>query len=169
MLGAPSVVKSEYNAENNMTTIYMMIALICCETGEKIEVPWIGQGADKGDKGCYKAITGGYKTFLMKMFMIPTGDDPENWSPELEEESKKSSQQEKPNQTKTIRRYNIRRIKWQQCTTMKREVYFCKCKKNRNDSNDRQPNFTGNIQIDGVKYSLSAWTKEYEKDGELKS
>ena len=50
----------------------------------------------------------------------------------------------------------------------KRGVLFVNAKKNRNDSNDRQPNFTGNIQIDGVKYSLSAWTKEYEKDGELK-
>ena len=47
----------------------------------------------------------------------------------------------------------------------KRGVLFVNAKKNRNDSNDRQPNFTGNIQIDGVKYSLSAWTKEYEKDG----
>ena len=103
MLGVPSAIKYEYNAENGMTTVNMMIALICCETGEKIEVPWIGQGADKGDKGCYKAFTGGYKTFLMKMFMIPTGDDPENWSPELEEESKKvKSTRKKPIKAKPL-------------------------------------------------------------------
>lgn len=36
-----------------------------------------GMGQDKGDKGLYKAITGGFKYWLYKSFMIPTGDDPE--------------------------------------------------------------------------------------------
>jgi len=30
------------------------------------------------DKGAYKASTGGFKYTLMRLFMIPTGDDPEN-------------------------------------------------------------------------------------------
>ena len=45
-------------------------------------------------------------------------------------------------------------------------VLFINDKRNPNDPEDKKPNFTGNIQIDGVKYSLSAWTREYEKDGE---
>ena len=48
----------------------------------------------------------------------------------------------------------------------KRGVLFVNPKKNRNDPNDGKPNFTGNIQINGVKYSLSAWTRPYQKDGE---
>ena len=45
-------------------------------------------------------------------------------------------------------------------------VLFVNPKKNRNDPNDKQANFKGNIQINGVKYSLSAWTRPYQKDGE---
>ena len=36
-----------------------------------------GTGTDTGDKGLYKAITGGVKYFLLKTLLIPTGDDPE--------------------------------------------------------------------------------------------
>src|SRR3990167_10973423 len=45
---------------------------------EKMTVSSYGQGDDQGDKGGYKAITGAMKYFLMKTFLIPTGDDPEN-------------------------------------------------------------------------------------------
>ncbi len=41
-----------------------------------------GDSEDTGDKGLYKAVTGAYKYFLLKNFMIPTGDDPEGDSPE---------------------------------------------------------------------------------------
>ena len=49
----------------------------------------------------------------------------------------------------------------------KRGVLFVNPKKNRNDPEDGKPNFKGNIQINGVKYSLSAWTRPYidKKDG----
>ena len=36
-----------------------------------------GSGQDAGDKGIFKAISGAQKYALMKAFMIPTGDDPE--------------------------------------------------------------------------------------------
>lgn len=75
IIAIPSVTKVEYN--DTITNIDMTITLVCCETGEKVEVPWAGQGQDKGDKGLYKAKTGGFKYFLMKTFMLPTGDDPE--------------------------------------------------------------------------------------------
>ena len=45
-------------------------------------------------------------------------------------------------------------------------VLFVNQKKDPNDPNDKQPHLTGNIQIKGVKYSLSGWTREYQKDGE---
>jgi hypothetical protein len=47
------------------------------ESGETLVCPWLGAGTDKEDKGAYKAMTGGEKYFLLKTFLIPTGDDPE--------------------------------------------------------------------------------------------
>jgi len=38
----------------------------------------MGYGDDPGDKGLYKALTGMEKYFLMKTFMVSTGDDPES-------------------------------------------------------------------------------------------
>lgn len=37
----------------------------------------IGEGQDPGDKATYKAMTGATKYALLKLFLIPTGDDPE--------------------------------------------------------------------------------------------
>jgi len=36
-----------------------------------------GHGADTGDKGIYKAMTGAEKYMIMKTFLVSTGDDPE--------------------------------------------------------------------------------------------
>jgi hypothetical protein len=48
------------------------------ESGACFSVQSRGQGADKGDKGGYKAITGAVKYMLYKTFMISTDDDPEH-------------------------------------------------------------------------------------------
>lgn len=47
------------------------------ETGEKLRLKFQGQGADNGDKGMYKAATGAVKYFLLKQFLVSSGDDPE--------------------------------------------------------------------------------------------
>jgi len=51
------------------------------ESGEELTVNGYGQGQDRGDKGGYKAITGAIKYFLLKNFLIATGDDPERDDP----------------------------------------------------------------------------------------
>jgi len=48
------------------------------ESEEVIKGHWFGSGSDTGDKGLYKAITGGIKYVLNTNFLIPSGDDPEN-------------------------------------------------------------------------------------------
>lgn len=48
------------------------------ESGEVMSVLCFGQGSDSGDKAGYKAITGATKQCLVQLFLIPTGDDPEN-------------------------------------------------------------------------------------------
>lgn len=47
------------------------------DTGDILSGTFAGIGADKGDKGLYKAITGAIKYILTSTFLIPTGDDPE--------------------------------------------------------------------------------------------
>lgn len=63
--------------DDTLTTAVMRFTFVDAESGEKHEVQWAGTGDDKGDKGLYKAFTGAEKYFLMKMFLISTGDDPE--------------------------------------------------------------------------------------------
>lgn len=64
-----------------LTTILMEFTFHDGETGQEIKRPWMGAGSDKEDKGLYKAMTGAEKYFLMKTFLIPTGDDPEKDGP----------------------------------------------------------------------------------------
>lgn len=60
-----------------LTTVGMTFTFCDGDSGETHVAQWAGTGDDKGDKGLYKAYTGSEKYFLMKAFMIATGDDPE--------------------------------------------------------------------------------------------
>ena len=61
-----------------LTTVDVNYTFFDVESGEMVCNNVSGQGADSGDKGIYKAITGAIKYLFMKTFNIPTGDDPEN-------------------------------------------------------------------------------------------
>lgn len=61
-----------------ITTIKVQYTILDSETSEYVSSHVYGQGQDKGDKGVYKAATGAEKYFLLKTFMLPTDDDPEN-------------------------------------------------------------------------------------------
>jgi len=50
------------------------------ESGETLTMESIGEIDQDGGKGLYKALTGSMKYFLMKNFLIATGDDPEQGS-----------------------------------------------------------------------------------------
>lgn len=56
------------------------------DTGETLSFNIFGEGQDSGDKATYKAMTGANKYALLKLFQIPTGDDPER-----EEKSKRQN------------------------------------------------------------------------------
>lgn len=61
-----------------VTTVDLGYTVRDTDTGAAVTIPWVGVGADiGGDKGIYKAYTGGFKYALLAMFMIPTTDDPE--------------------------------------------------------------------------------------------
>lgn len=61
----------------DFTRVELEFTLACADTGESVSCRMWGEGQDPGDKGLYKAYTGAVKYFLMKTFLIPTGDDPE--------------------------------------------------------------------------------------------
>ena len=52
------------------------------ETGFYESTTITGEAIDKGDKAGYKAYTGALKYYLADTFMVATGDDPDNDSPE---------------------------------------------------------------------------------------
>ena len=66
-----------YETAGDLGTVRLRLRIVDCETGEQIESQWYGEGQDKGDKAIYKAVTGGMKTWLKHLFLLPADDDPE--------------------------------------------------------------------------------------------
>ena len=79
-------------SEEILSTVKMRFCLIDSEDGSSIESIFLGEGTDKGDKGFYKAYTGCVKYFLMKTFLVATGDDPENDDREYSQKQSSGSQ-----------------------------------------------------------------------------
>ena len=80
----PNVLESSMREHKNRSgnveyiiKVRMEFKFIDGETGEEISLHTEGEGQDAGDKAVYKAMTGAQKYALLKVFMIPTGDDPE--------------------------------------------------------------------------------------------
>lgn len=71
---------SEKQANGRMPKIEF--ALMDAETGFYETTVITGEGIDKGDKAGYKAYTGALKYYLADTFMVATGDDPEQDSPQ---------------------------------------------------------------------------------------
>ncbi|MGF9893337.1 ERF family protein [Priestia megaterium] len=63
--------------EGEFTKVKMEFSLIDVDSGESLKSIYYSEGTDKTDKGIPKAVTSCVKYFLMKTFLIPTGDDPE--------------------------------------------------------------------------------------------
>ncbi|HHY13783.1 MAG TPA: hypothetical protein GX526_03985 [Thermoanaerobacterales bacterium] len=70
-------IQSRKGDTNYIAKVKIKHTFIDIESGKSMEFVMVGEGQDAGDKAIYKAITGCQKYALMKLFMIPTGDDPE--------------------------------------------------------------------------------------------
>jgi hypothetical protein len=84
ILMVPSVKKQETREHQTrkgnieyIARVEMDFTFMDGDTGESLTFSMNGEGQDPGDKAVYKAISGAQKYALMKLFMIPTGDDPE--------------------------------------------------------------------------------------------
>lgn len=83
------------------TTAEFMFTLADGETGETRPCRWIAEAFDNGDKGFNKVETAALKYFLLKTFLISTGDkadDADNESPDVHQQ--KSSPPKKSNGTR---------------------------------------------------------------------
>lgn len=64
--------------EENITHVSMSFRVFCTDDPQQEFISsFVGYGQDSQDKGPYKAMTGAYKYFLMKTFMVSSDDDPE--------------------------------------------------------------------------------------------
>jgi hypothetical protein len=69
----PMIRHVEQRKEGNMTITRCHLSFVLsCEQGA-IEVPWVADSQDIGDKGISKAVTTGLKYFLINLLQIPTG------------------------------------------------------------------------------------------------
>lgn len=67
----------EYEVNGDMGVATVQFTIACTDTGESISTTIVAEGQDKGDKKFPKAYASATKYYLMKTFLIPTGDDPE--------------------------------------------------------------------------------------------
>ena len=91
----------EQQRDKEFTKVKMEFVLADADTGECIKSIYWGEAQDKGDKGLYKAYTGATKYFLMKTFLIATGDDPERDEEENGGKSTQKHTQKKTQQKQT--------------------------------------------------------------------
>ncbi len=64
-------------ARDGNRTIAKFAFTFSCETGEVWMAKWMGEATDTQDKGFAKAATSALKYFLLKTFIISTGDEPD--------------------------------------------------------------------------------------------
>lgn len=95
----PSVEKTEWrkvpgkSGEQTVCTLTVKYRLLDGDSDSSLEFTILGEGQDQGDKATYKALTGATKYALLKLFLIPTGDDPENDAPRPSPKSAPPQQQ----------------------------------------------------------------------------
>ena len=64
--------------KGSMTDLTLVVRLFNADDPtDEVIYSVAGSGADTGDKGVYKAMTGALKYALILAFLLPTGDDPE--------------------------------------------------------------------------------------------
>ncbi|HEX8221022.1 MAG TPA: ERF family protein [Chloroflexia bacterium] len=77
--------KTQRGASNILTRVSMTYRIVDSATGEMLDLPWLGEAMDFGDKGFAKALTISMRTFLNQLFQIPSYDedtDPDRAAPQ---------------------------------------------------------------------------------------
>ncbi len=74
------------------TVIHGQITLADSETGETWTSEWYGEGADRSDKSINKAMTAMMKYYLLRLFMVGSGEDADEESPEVKPQATQKPQ-----------------------------------------------------------------------------
>lgn len=91
--------KTKQGAIQVRTTVQIRFTLVEGETGEVQDSVWFGEAIDRGDKGIAKAATNATKYWLVKTFLIPSGEldaDTDHDSPNAEPERQAKKQSSSP-------------------------------------------------------------------------
>ena len=102
--GQPIELVSNKGQKRLLYNINLQCSLVDEETGYSETYDWLGSGADESDKALYKAYSSGIKYFLLKTFLIPTGDDvegDESGEPDTTKNSPTPRQNTKPAKVET--------------------------------------------------------------------
>jgi hypothetical protein len=83
------------------TVIHGQITLADGDTGETWTSDWYGEGADRGDKSINKAMTAMMKYYLLRLFMVGSGEDADEESPEVTKQPAQKPQQQRTNASNT--------------------------------------------------------------------
>ena len=74
---------------NYRTTVRLRFEVI--GGGHSKQILWFGQGDDTGDKSLQKAVTSGYKYFLLKLFLASGAEDSDGQSEEMADVSSEAN------------------------------------------------------------------------------
>lgn len=96
-------IKTNSGGSMHTATVKVTIVLHDLESDEKLTVSGLGDGADSGDKGIYKAQTGGIKNALRNAFLVPDEADPE-----ADESVDEQTQEEEPPRESRLKRITPR-------------------------------------------------------------
>ncbi len=64
-----------------LVTVAGTLTFACGDSGETVDVLMVGQAIDAAGNGATKAMTGAFKTALLKTFLLPTAEDTPGNSP----------------------------------------------------------------------------------------
>ena len=106
-------IPTKYSANMQHIVVDMILTLTDTDTGYYEPHKWMGAAADSGDKSLYKAYTSGIKYFLMKTFLLPTGDDVEG-DESVDKAASKPAPKQKPRPAYLPKPEPKDAVEWQQ-------------------------------------------------------
>ncbi len=74
----------EQAGKSRVARMNMTFTVADTATGESLAFPWSGESADHSDKAFSKCLTAVQKSFLRQLFLLPSGEDADEDSPNLQ-------------------------------------------------------------------------------------
>lgn len=78
LMMVPSVESMSWRAQEKICCVMVRFTIHDGESGETLSFLIPGEGQDSGDKAIPKSLTSATKYALLKLYLLPTGDDPEH-------------------------------------------------------------------------------------------